>query len=170
MTIDICQCRQSEGSSAEGYTLQEACTLTRSSLIKQRVLALSILSAVLLAARPQASHHSSAGVLMPQPVATPLHSLPSRVGHSNIHLPVVTHGMRALLHYHSAALFSSKGFVVQKCAPSPIVCPFLPSPLITLGLCHVSGIPAKGIQNRTTINMQCGCCPQAWCPAAPSMR
>ncbi|DBA80705.1 TPA: hypothetical protein ACH3X1_007944 [Trebouxia sp. C0004] len=65
--------RQSEGSSPQGYTLQEACMLARSSVTKQRVLALRILAAVLAAARPQASHQQAAGVLMPQPVKLPLH-------------------------------------------------------------------------------------------------
>ncbi|KAL0046547.1 hypothetical protein WJX82_003367 [Trebouxia sp. C0006] len=65
--------RQSEGSSPQGYTLQEACLLARSSLTKQRVVALRILAAVLAAARPQASHQQAAGVLMPQPVNLPVH-------------------------------------------------------------------------------------------------
>ena len=65
--------RQSEGSSPEGYTLHEACVLTRSSLTKQRVLALRILSTVLAVARPQASHYSCDGVLKPQLVPVPLH-------------------------------------------------------------------------------------------------
>ncbi len=65
--------RQSEGSSPQGYTLQEACLLARSSVTKQRVLALRILAAVLAAARPQASHQQAAGILIPQPVNLPLH-------------------------------------------------------------------------------------------------
>ena len=64
-------CRQTEGRAPEGYTLQEACTLTRSSLTKQRVLALHLLSAVLAAARPQASHHDTLEGLQPQPVHLP---------------------------------------------------------------------------------------------------
>lgn len=64
-------CRQTEGSSPEGYTLQEACTLTRSSLAKQRVLALHLLSAVLAAARPQASHYDTIGGQQPQPIQLP---------------------------------------------------------------------------------------------------
>ena len=63
--------RQSEGTSPEGYTLQEACVMTRSSLPKQRVLALRIISAVLTAARPQPSHHDTAGVLVPRQVDLP---------------------------------------------------------------------------------------------------
>ena len=63
--------RQSEGTSPEGYTLQEACVMTCSSLPKQRVLALRIISAVLAAARPQPSHHNSAGGLIPQHVDLP---------------------------------------------------------------------------------------------------
>ncbi|KAA6423692.1 MAG: hypothetical protein FRX49_06263 [Trebouxia sp. A1-2] len=65
--------RQSEGSSPQGYTLQEACMLARSSLTQQRVLALHILAAVLAAARPQATHQQAAGVLTPRPVKIPLH-------------------------------------------------------------------------------------------------
>ena len=68
-------CRQDEGSSPEGYTLQEACTLTRSSLTKQRVLAVRILAAVMAAARPQARHHDAAGVLLPQHVTLPSYAL-----------------------------------------------------------------------------------------------
>lgn len=64
-------CRQSEGSSPEGYTLQEACTLTRSSLPKQGVLALRILQAVLARARPKASHHDAHGTLQPQFISLP---------------------------------------------------------------------------------------------------
>ena len=64
-------CRQSEGSSPEGYTLQEACILTRSSLTKQRVLALHLLSAVLSRARPQARHHDPKGFLQQQLIDLP---------------------------------------------------------------------------------------------------
>ena len=64
-------CRQSEGNSPEGYTLQEACILTRSSLTKQRVLALHLLSAVLSKARPQARHYDSQGLLQRQLVEFP---------------------------------------------------------------------------------------------------
>ena len=74
MPCFVC-CRQDEGCSPEGYTLQEACTLTRSSLAKQRVLAVRILAAVMAAARPQASHHDAAGVLLPQRVTFPSHAL-----------------------------------------------------------------------------------------------
>ncbi len=90
--------RQSEGSSPQGYTLQEACLLARSSLTKQRELALRILAAVLAAARPQASHQQAAGVLIPQLVNHPLHlSSNHSLTVSSTAVQVIEHGSVALL-------------------------------------------------------------------------
>lgn len=45
-------CRQDEGVAGEGYTLEEACLLARSSLPQQRALTLRLLAAVLARSRP----------------------------------------------------------------------------------------------------------------------
>lgn len=52
--------------SPEGYTLEEACTLARSSQAKQRVLALKLLATVLGTARPKPSHVMPDGLLQSQ--------------------------------------------------------------------------------------------------------
>ena len=72
--------------------------LARSSLTKQRVLALRILAAVLAAARPQASHQQAAGVLMPLLVNLPLHlSTNDKMMVSSAAVQVIEHGGAALL-------------------------------------------------------------------------
>ena len=72
--------------------------LARSSLTKQRVLALRILAAVLAAARPQASHQQVAGALMPQPVNLPLHlSTNHNMTVCSAAKQVTQHGRAALL-------------------------------------------------------------------------
>ena len=72
--------------------------LARSSLTKQRVLALHILAAVLAAARPQASHQQAAGVLMPQLVKLPFHvSNNHNLTVSSTIVQVIEHGTVALL-------------------------------------------------------------------------
>ncbi len=72
--------------------------LARSSLTKQRVLALRILAAVLAAARPQATHQQAAGILMPQPVNLPLHlSNNHNMTVSSTIVQVIEHGSVALL-------------------------------------------------------------------------
>lgn len=73
--------RQSEGISPQGYTLEEACTLARSSQAKQRVLALKLLAAVLSNACPQPSHVTPVGLLQPQDMLVP--GLSSQVKTSN---------------------------------------------------------------------------------------
>ncbi len=72
--------------------------LARSSLTKQRVVALRILAAVLAAARPQASHQQAAGVFMPQFVNLPLHlSINDNMVVSSTIVQVTEYGTVALL-------------------------------------------------------------------------
>ncbi len=72
--------------------------LARSSVTKQRELALRILAAVLAAARPQASHQPAAGVLIPQPVNLPLHlSNNHKLTVSSTIVQVIEHDIAALL-------------------------------------------------------------------------
>jgi hypothetical protein len=63
-----CECRQEAGAVAEGYSVQEACLLARSSLPQQRVLALRLLAAVLALSRPSVAP-SSSNRLVPLPAA-----------------------------------------------------------------------------------------------------
>jgi hypothetical protein len=82
--------------------------LARSSVIKQRVLALRILAAVLAAARPQASHQQAAGVMMPQPMNLPLHL-------SNNHNMMVSSAAMQVIERGSAALLYCVAHVCSAC-------------------------------------------------------
>lgn len=66
------KCRQGEGLGAEGYSVQEACLLARSTLAQQRVLALRLLAAVLALSRPSVACSSSVRVPLPPAIAAEL--------------------------------------------------------------------------------------------------
>jgi hypothetical protein len=70
------ECRQEAGAVAEGYSVQEACLLARSSLAQQRVLALRLLAAVLALSRPRVAPSSST-CLVPLPPAVAAELLPA---------------------------------------------------------------------------------------------
>lgn len=64
--------RQDEAGGPQGYSLEEACLLCRSSLPQQRVLALRLLAAVLALNRPSPASPASAPLPLPPAVAAEL--------------------------------------------------------------------------------------------------
>ncbi|KAL4859817.1 Transcriptional elongation regulator MINIYO [Chlorella vulgaris] len=64
--------RQDEAGGPQGYSLEEACLLCRSSLPQQRVLALRLLAAVLALSRPSPAAPASAPLPLPPAVAAEL--------------------------------------------------------------------------------------------------
>ena len=65
-------CRQQDGAVGEGYSVQEACLLARSSVPQQRVLALRLLRSVLALSRPSVAASGSGLVPLPAAVAAQL--------------------------------------------------------------------------------------------------
>ena len=65
-------CRQEDGAVGEGYSVQEACLLARSSVPQQRVLALRLLRSVLALSRPSVAASGSGPVPLPAAVAAQL--------------------------------------------------------------------------------------------------